>query len=33
MKKWHWKDELFVYLLIGTIVIELAVCWMINKWL
>ena len=31
--KWHWKDELFVYLLISTILIELAVCWMINKWL
>ena len=32
MKKWHWKDELFVYLLIGTIVIELAVCWLLSKW-
>ena len=32
MKNWHWKDEMFVFLLIGTIVIELAVCWAITKW-
>ena len=30
--KWHWKDEALVFLLIGTILIELAVIWVITKW-
>ena len=31
MKNWHWKDEVFVFMLIGTIIVELAVCWLLCK--
>ena len=31
MKKWHWKDEVFVFLLFATIAIELVAVWLLNK--
>ena len=32
LKKWHWKDEAFVFILIATIIVELAVLYVITKY-
>ena len=30
--KWHWKDEVFVVILMATIIVELAVLYVITKY-